>query len=197
MVKPLLSNKVVYNERIFLVEDDKIVENNKNTASILTEFSSNIITTLGVPQYNETETVIHNIGDPLMKAIMKNRFHPRIVAVKKNCNSGLSFSFSQVELDEIMKEINNLQKNKAPQSTDIPTKRIKENSDNFGDLIFGNYNNCVSYSIFLNPWKNAIITSVHKKGANTSKDNYRPVSILSNISKIYNRLMFKQISEYF
>ena len=45
--------------------------------------------------------------------------------------------------------------------------------------------------------KNAIITPVHKKGAKTSKDNYRPVSILSNISKIYERLLFKQISEYF
>ena len=35
------------------------------------------------------------------------------------------------------------------------------------------------------------------KGAKASKDNYRPVSILSNIFKIYERLMFKQISEYF
>ena len=30
-----------------------------------------------------------------------------------------------------------------------------------------------------------------------SKDNYRPVSTLSNISKIYERLVFKQISEFF
>ena len=38
VVKPLLSSKVVYNERITLVEDDKIIENDKNTASILNEF---------------------------------------------------------------------------------------------------------------------------------------------------------------
>ena len=196
VVKPLLSNKVVYNERITLVEDDSIIENDKNTASILNEFFSNVILTLGIPQYNETEPVSHNIGDPRMKAIMKYRFHPSIVAIKKNCNSGLSFSFSQVERHEIMKEINNLNTNKATQSTDIPTKLIKENSDIFGDFIFGNYNNCVSSSIFPNFLKNAIITPVHKKGAKSSKDNYRPVSILSNISKIYERLLFKQI-EYF
>ena len=88
VVKPLLSNKVVYNERITLVEDGKIIENDKNTASILNEFFSNIITTLGILQYNETEPVNHNIGDPLMKAIMKYRLHPSIVAIKKNCNSG-------------------------------------------------------------------------------------------------------------
>ena len=72
----------------------------------------------------------HNIGDPLMKAIMKYRFHPSIVAIKKNCNSGWSCSFSQVERHEIIKEINNLKKNKATQSTDIPTKLIKQNSVN-------------------------------------------------------------------
>ena len=30
-----------------------------------------------------------------------------------------------------------------------------------------------------------------------TKDNNKPVSMLSNISRIYERLMFKQISEYF
>ena len=197
MVKPLLSDKVVYSERITLIENDKIVENDKNTTSILNKFFSNIITTLGIPQYNKKEPVSHNIGDPLMKAIMKCRFHPSILAVKKIGNSCSSFSFSQVEGDEIMKEINNLQTNKFTQSTVKSTKFIKENSDDFGDFIFGNYNNCVCYSIFLNILNNAIITPVPKEGVETSKDNYRSVSILSNISKIYERLKFKQTSEYY
>ena len=66
------------------MEDDKIVENDKNIASTLNEFFSNTITALGIPQYNETETVSHNIGDPLVKAIMKYRFYPSIVAIKKS-----------------------------------------------------------------------------------------------------------------
>ena len=71
------------------------------------------------------------------------RFHP-IVALKKNCNLGLSFNFSQVKHDEIMKEINKLKTNKTTQSTDIPKKLVKENSGIFGDFVFGNYNNCIS-----------------------------------------------------
>ena len=90
VVQPLLSNKIVHNKRITLTEDDKIVENDKNSASILNEVSSNSVITLGIPQYNETEPV----GNILMKAIIKYRFQPKIVAIKKNCNSGLSFSFS-------------------------------------------------------------------------------------------------------
>ena len=32
------------------------------------------------------EQVSHNIGDPLMKAIIKYKFHPSAVALKKNCS---------------------------------------------------------------------------------------------------------------
>ena len=136
MVKPLLLNKIIFNEEINLLEDDNIVENDKNTASVLNEFFSNIITTLGIPRYNKTKPVSHKVGDPLMKAIIKYRFHPSI---------------------NEMNEISNCKANKTIRSSDIPTKLVKESSDIFGDFVFGNYNNCVSYSIFTNSLKNTII----------------------------------------
>ena len=43
----------------------------------------------------------------------------------------------------------------------------------------------------------ADITSVRKKDSKSAKNNYRPISILSNISKSYERIMLKQMSEYF
>ena len=45
--------------------------------------------------------------------------------------------------------------------------------------------------------KLANVTPVYKKGSKKSKENYRPVSILPNISKINERCLFKQISNYF
>ena len=45
--------------------------------------------------------------------------------------------------------------------------------------------------------KLANITPVYKRGSKNSKENYRPVSILPNISKIYERCLFKPISNYF
>ena len=38
---------------------------------------------------------------------------------------------------------------------------------------------------------------MHKKDSKSKKDHYRPISALPNISKIYERLFFKQISEHF
>ena len=195
VVKPLLSNKVVSNEKIILVENDKIVENDKKSATVLNRFFSNIIKSLGIPQYKDAEPVGRNISDPVLKAIIKYRSHPSIKAIKEQCNTNLYFSLSQLGHDEIMKELNNLDTNKAIQNTDIPTKLIKENSDIFAIFIFENLNN--SHSIFPTSMKNSIITPVHKKGPKTSKDNLRLVSILPNISKIYERVMFKQMSEFF
>ena len=189
-VKPLLSNKVVSYEKITLVEDDNIVENGKNTASVLNEFLSNIITILGIPQYNETGLLSRNLGDPLVKAIIKHRFRHRLQQRKIVIWVCLLVSLKLSETKS-WKKINNLKTNEATQSTDIPIKLSKENSDIFEDFDFGNYNNCVFYSIFPNSFENAIKTPVHKKGAATFKDLYRPVSILSNISKIHERLIFK------
>ena len=43
----------------------------------------------------------------------------------------------------------------------------------------------------------ANVTPVYKKGNRSEKDNYRPVSILLNLSKNFERCLCKQISTFF
>ena len=143
------------------------------------------------------DPICENINDPLLKVIVRYRNHPNIVAIKKFCNSKSHFSFKNVQKEEILNELNNQNINKATQNTDIPTKIIKENSDIFGDFIFSNFNCCINTSSYPSLLKRAYITPVHKKDSKSEKNNYRPVSILSNISKVYERIMFKQMSEFF
>ena len=45
--------------------------------------------------------------------------------------------------------------------------------------------------------KYADVTPIHKKDDKTDKENYRPISILPNLSKVYVRLMYNQIYPYF
>ena len=56
--------------------------------------------------------------------------------------------------------------------------------------------NLVVSCIFLSILKTAAITPVHKK-LKLNKSNYRPVSVIPNISKLFERCMHRQISEYF
>ena len=45
--------------------------------------------------------------------------------------------------------------------------------------------------------KYADVIPIHKKDDKTDKENYRPISILPNLSKVYERLMYNQIYPYF
>ena len=80
------------------------------------------------------------------------------------------------------------------QSTDIPIRVLKENADIFADYICGFFNEFIKKSTFPSILKNANITPVFKKEYRGSKENYRPVSILPVISKIFEKLLCKQIT---
>ena len=45
--------------------------------------------------------------------------------------------------------------------------------------------------------KYAEVTPTHKKDNKTDKENYRPISILPDLSKVHERLMYNQIYPYF
>ena len=45
--------------------------------------------------------------------------------------------------------------------------------------------------------KLANVTLVHKKSNRSEKDNYRPVNILSNLSKVLERCIYNQIAQFF
>ena len=94
------------------------------------------------------------------------------------------------------KEIHKLNNNKASQHFDIPTKIIQNSSDIFSDFLYVSINNSIK-SLFLSSLKTADITPIYKKEKKDLKDNYRPISILPVVSKLYERSMFKQISEFF
>ena len=55
----------------------------------------------------------------------------------------------------------------------------------------------IDTDIYPEQLKWADVKPAHKKGSHTDKENFRPVSILPNISKIYERCLFKQLKNYF
>ena len=44
--------------------------------------------------------------------------------------------------------------------------------------------------------KKADITPVYKKGEITDKENYRPISTLSNLTKVFEKLLYNQIETF-
>ena len=57
-------------------------------------------------------------------------------------------------------------------------------------------NGALSQGIFPDSLKLANITPVHKKDETTDKENYRPVSVLPLFSKIFEKVIYDQLSQY-
>ena len=197
IVKPLFSEKVNKNENITLVENNKIISSEIEIAEKLNAFFSNIVKELNKKVKEDLLCDVSDINDPVERAIQKYNNHPSIQMIKETFDSRKTFSFDLVSSDTIFKEIVSLDTKKATHSNDVPTKTVKANADLFSIFASNDFNESVISCKFLSVLILADVKPVHKKASRLEKINYRPVSLLPNISKIFERCMHRQISEYF
>ena len=108
-----------------------------------------------------------------------------------------AFSFTHVTVEDVEKELMQLDSSKSCLPSDIPTKVIKNNINLFSSALCNSFNESQETGYYPEKFKVADVTPVFKKGERTSASNYRPISILSNLSKVFERLLYKQISKYF
>ena len=184
-VKPLFSDKITSNNKIILIENGNMLSEQRDVAEVLINAFSNILTDLNIPQYNDPSINLEGIDNPILEGIEKYKNHPSIQAILSK-GPFKNFSFSKVNLDCIViKHIKNINIQKASQESDIPNKIVKDNHDIFVHFIHKSLNQAIECSKFPKALKMANITPIFKKTERSDKTNYKPVSILPNLSKIY------------
>ena len=67
----------------------------------------------------------------------------------------------------------------------------------FATYITEKFNSMIENSVFPDSLKQADIKLVYENHSRSEKENYRPVSILPNLSKIYECCMYTQMNKYF
>ena len=192
-IKPNFTDKVLKDEKIVLVEDDKVITAETDLAKIFKDHFENIVESLHI----ERPCKVDFDREPVANAIKNFSQHPSILKIKENTNSSACFSFRTVSKEDLLYQLNSLDPTKATQKCDIPTNIIKKNYDIFSDFLFENSNSIILTSLFSEQLEHADVKPILKKDSRNDKRNYRPVSILSNISKIYERLFYKQLETYF
>ena len=133
--------------------------------------------------------------DTISNIIERYKNHPSILKIKDNVKIETKFQFSSVKECTIKEKIDSLDKRKPTTFNNIPTRFLVENNIS-SPVITEMYNEAKSNACFPDSLKLADITSAFKKGDRTKKDNYRPVSVLASVSKIFERNMYDQISLY-
>ena len=198
-VKPfLLSDKIQSIENLILVNNERITSDEVKVANSLNNFFSNIIKNLKLPEYFVEDKLSHSLSShPTLKAVLRYKNQPSIKVIKHKSSSMRfsSFYFSQVDKNTVLKEIRKLNMNKAVQDKDIHVKIL--NAEYFAQYICLQFNEAICASKFPASFKFANITPVFKQGSKNQKENYRSVSILPIILKIFEKLICRQLSNHF
>ena len=117
--------------------------------------------------------------------------------IKQTYKTADKFYLKEVSSEEVKKVIKSLNKKKLAISSCIPAKFLIESVDTylpkFADII----NSPKRNDTFPEGLKLAEVTSLFKKADPFDKVRYRPKSLLSHFSKVYERIIFNLISTYF
>ena len=79
---------------------------------------------------------------------------------------------------------------------DIPAKILKKSVNIYIKEITFIINDCLEKGIFPDDLKLADVSPIFKKEDSFKKENYRPVSILPHMSKVFERILYKQIDTF-
>ena len=195
-VGPLFSEKHIISKKITLVEGEKIISDDIAIADTFNSYFSTIVENLDIDGFSTFDYSYDPNRDYISNIIVKFEKHPSVVKIKENVKIQHKFHFEPVTEYMILKNIESLDTRKPTTYNNIPSKIIVENKDIFSPFITKMINRSSVTSRFPNSLKLADVTPVYKKEGRALKDNYRPVSILPSISKIFERNMSDQISQY-
>ena len=194
-ILPLFTQNSSKGEKINLIDESEIIFSDEEPCETFNQFFSNVVSTLNIPKPKPFPKASDNL-DSMMSVIKSFDKDPSIFKIKaKGFDS--TFHFRKTSCNEVEKIISNLNIKKSCQKEDIPTKIIKLNKDLIAKLVAENCNSCIDKGEFPFELKHADIVPIHKRKDKSDKSNYRPVSMLSNYSKVYEKVIHNQLYQYF
>ena len=142
-------------------------------------------------KFNEYFT---NIGSDLARPINTANKAPFDSYLNMSCSN--SFLFQYTNLTDIAKILGQLKPKSSSGYDDISSKLLKAITDSVCCPLSKIINQSLCTGIFPSKLKLAKVIPLYKKDDEKQFGNYRPISLLSSISKIFEGVAFDQLYDY-
>ena len=107
-----------------------------------------------------------------------------------------SFHFSCISVQETFDALNQLNLKKSPGLDGISVRLLKDTSDVIAQPLANIFNLSLRTAIFPDEWKIAKVSPVFKEGNKTDCGNYRPISVISVVAKLFEGLVYNQLRTF-
>ncbi|KAG5674284.1 hypothetical protein PVAND_004263 [Polypedilum vanderplanki] len=171
IINELAGRKKEIQQLILITNNNEIIV---NEAEIAQTFQSKFISIVGKPL------------NPI-KSLRNKYFGPLV---------SKTFVFDEVSPLYINNVIHSLPNKKSTGLDNISTKVMKGISELFSIHLCNFFNIMVRTGKYPDRLKSSIIVPIYKGGNPTSADNYRPISLLSCVDKVLEKVIFGQMNEW-
>ena len=164
---------------------EKVISDDIRIAETFRDFFVNIVPRLKISPKESFETDEGNDNEPVLITLTSLKIipAPKLQNLEKRAN------FIIFLVKNFLTKLRNYKPWKP--------KILNKNSDVLARYFHASINFSIENSIFSSDLKVANVTPAFKKKSKTSKHNCRPIRILPNISKIYERCVYNQTQTYF
>ena len=108
----------------------------------------------------------------------------------------VSMDFEDANVNEMVGIVNEFVKKNSTGHDNIPTIVLKWIIDLIAPILVEIFNNCVNLGIYPDILKIGKITPLFKSGEKVIDDNYRPITVLTQINKIFEKLIHKRMMTF-
>ena len=108
----------------------------------------------------------------------------------------VEFKFQDIPTRDVINILSNLKESKLCGHDKISAKILKDSSDITAPILTYIFNCSLQSGIFSDDWEKARLSPIYKSGNKEERGNYRPISVLSVVSKVFEKLVYVQINNY-
>ena len=108
-----------------------------------------------------------------------------------------SLDLTHVTVDTVRKLLKNLKSSRSTSVDELDSYAVKLSADHIAEPLHHIITLSIMQRKFPTSWKYTKLIPLHKKLSQLERKNYRPVAILSPLSKVLEKIVYKQIYGYF
>lgn len=148
---------------------------------------------------NKVNSYFTSIGNKLANQILSNihTYEENLASQAKNSNSPLkSMSFAPTDPSEVRGIVLGLRLHSAPGWDQITVRILKESIATLAPPIAFLCNLSLETGIFPIAFKKGVVCPIYKSGEKSEPSNYRPISLLTTLSKILEKMVNKRVMAF-
>ena len=160
--------------------------------------TKNELAILDKTEYQDKHSVMINLIDTLFPSDNTNDDTTVTHMIRLHSTTSQNYATTQVSEDELLHIVSKLNNKKAPGRDNISNQMIKVLSPMLVPILTKIFNKCFSLEYFPIPWKAASIIVLPKPNKTEYMDpkSYRPISLISNIGKLLERVLKDRIEQH-